>query len=261
MLPMSYILSADATLYYEEYGTGEPLVLLPGLLGSVESHWRRFMPEYAKHFHTIAVDLRGHGRTNNPSRRLVLSQCVDDLHILLDTLEIERALFCGYSFGGYLALAYAIRHPRKAGGVAVHATRYTWDADTVAAMAEALDPDAAAAKVPDWTAALARDHLPGNGPDGWRDLMLAARPLIRSLAGDGIGADGLGTLACPVLVTRCADDELVTHEEVERLAAAIPGGRSHTFGAGKHPLQSVPKQPFVDATTQFLLSCIPPTAG
>jgi pimeloyl-ACP methyl ester carboxylesterase len=250
MLTMSYILSADATVYYEEYGTGEPLVLIPGLLGTVESHWRRFIPEYAKHFHTIAVDLRGHGRTNNPSRRLLLSQCVDDLHVLLDTLEIERALLCGYDFGGYLALAYTLRHPGTVRGLVVHATPLSWNMDAVTA---AIHPER--------TVTLQQDHLPGNGPTGWSDLLQASRPLLESLSHDGLTENGLRTLACPVLVTLCEGDDVVPHAEAERLAAAMPQGRLHIFGTGQHSLHSIPKQPFVEVTSQFFLSCIVPTPG
>jgi pimeloyl-ACP methyl ester carboxylesterase len=261
MLTMSYILSADATVYYEEYGTGEPLVLIPGLLGSVETHWRRFIPEYAKHFHTIAVDLRGHGRTNNPSRRLPLLQCADDLRVLLDTLQVEQALLCGYSFGGYVALAYTLRHSDKVHGLVMHGMKFYWNEQSVAAMAGGLDPEAVAATVPEWAAALEKDHLPGNGPDGWRDLMHAARPLLRSLTSDGIGEDDLTHLGCPALVTVCDGDEMVPRQEAERLTSALPAGRLHVFERCTQALQSMPKQPFVDVTTKFFLSCVSPDAG
>ena len=143
----------------------------------------------------------------------------------------------------------------------MHATKFYWNEEVVAAMADSLDPDAASVKVPEWTAALARDHLPGNGPDGWRDLMHAARPLLRSLSSDGIGEDELTRLGCPALVTVCGDDEIVPRQEAEQLAKAMPDGRLHVFESCKHALQTMPKQPFVDVTTQFLLSCVSPDAG
>ena len=261
MVTVSYILSGDAAVYYEEYGTGEPLVLIHGLLGSVESHWRRFVPEYAKHFHTIAVDLRGHGKTNNPSRLLRLPQFVDDLHKLLDTLQIERVLLCGYSLGGYIALAYAIRCPEKVRAVVMHGTKFSWTAEAVAEATTSLDPQVAEAKVPEWTIALAKNHSPGNGPQGWRNLMAAARPFLTTLPAEGISQETLSGVRCPVLVSVCDGDPTIPRAEAEQLATALPGGKINVFEGCKHPLQSVPKHPFIEVTTRFFQSCFPQTPG
>jgi pimeloyl-ACP methyl ester carboxylesterase len=251
---MSYIRSGDAAVYYEEYGTGEPLVLIPGLLGSIESHWRRFLPEYARHFHTIAVDLRGHGKTDNPSGVLRLDQCVDDLHALLDTLQIEQAFILGYSFGGYLALAYALRHAAAVRALAVHATKFYWSSESVAGAAGLLDPDAAAATVPEWVTALESDHRPGNGPAGWRVLMEAARNLLQSLPRQGIPESALSAIRCPVLVSHCDDDDMIPLSEADRLAAVLPDARLHRLPGCRHQMQSVPKRPFVDLSVEFFRS-------
>ena len=64
---MSKIKVNDLTVYYEISGNGSPLVLLPGMLGTIESNWRRFIPALAQHYRTIAIDLRGHGGTDNPA--------------------------------------------------------------------------------------------------------------------------------------------------------------------------------------------------
>lgn len=258
---MSYILSGDAAVFYEEYGAGEPLVLLPGLLGTVESHWRRFLPDFARRFHTIAVDLRGHGKTNNPSRILRLSQFVDDLHKLLDTLQLDRPLLCGYSFGGYLALAYATRHGAKIRGMALHATKFFWDDDAVRAVAGDMDPETVSATSHERAAALQQDHLPGNGPGGWRELLNASRSFLATLPAEGPGEPALSAVRCPVLVSHCEADVMIPHAEAKRLAAALPAGRLHLFGGCGHPIGGLPKQPFVEVTTEFLLSCLSRAAG
>lgn len=64
---MAYGRSGDAVVYYEEYGGGPTLILLPGLLGTIDSTRRRFVPDLAAAFHVLVADLRGHGRTNNPA--------------------------------------------------------------------------------------------------------------------------------------------------------------------------------------------------
>jgi pimeloyl-ACP methyl ester carboxylesterase len=138
---MSLILSKDAALYYEEYGSGESLILVHDFLGSLETEWRRFIPMFARHFHTIAFDLRGHGKTNNPSGKLHLKTLVDDLHVLYDTLQIEQANICGNGFGGYIALAYGLQHPGRVRGLIMHGTRFFWNDVSTRAALEHLEAD------------------------------------------------------------------------------------------------------------------------
>ncbi|MFN0158666.1 MAG: alpha/beta fold hydrolase [Bacteroidota bacterium] len=177
---MSFIRSNDATIYYEEYGTGEPLILLPGLLGTIESHWRRFVPELGKHFRTIAVDLRGHGRTNNPSQTLSINTFLNDLENLFNALEIDRAHLCGYSLGGYIGLAYGLEHPRSIASVATHGTKFYWTREAIDRTLKTLDPGNILAKIPAWAEALQRDHAPGNGENGWKDLLKASSAFIKT---------------------------------------------------------------------------------
>ena len=117
---MSEIRVDDLTIYYEISGTGAPLVLLPGLLGTIESNWRRFIPALARHYRTISVDLRGHGRTDNPdpsgkesTGKLYIERMVDDLIGLLDGLEFEQASVLGYSLGGCVGLAAGLKRPGR----------------------------------------------------------------------------------------------------------------------------------------------------
>ena len=95
---MSNIQVNDLTIYYEVSGNGSPLLLLPGMLGTIETNWRRFIPALAKHYRTIAIDLRGHGRTNTPdpsgkagTGKLNIGQMADDLNGVLDKLGFEKA--------------------------------------------------------------------------------------------------------------------------------------------------------------------------
>lgn len=251
---MSYILSKDAALYYEEYGSGRTLILLPGLLGTIESHWRRFLPEFSRHFHTVAVDLRGHGKTNNPAGKLRLEMLVDDLHALVDTLQIERALICGYSLGGYIGLAYGLRHPGKIPALIMHGTKFFWTEQAVSAMIAQLDPESIMAKVPAWGQALQRDHQPANGTDGWRHLLLASAEFIRSLSEDGLNEATLALADFPILVSRGDADEIIPQEEAERLVSLLPNAAQRVLLDAKHPLQSVRKEALVEMVLEFHLN-------
>lgn len=59
-----------AKIYYEEYGQGEPLILLHGF-GRTASDWQLFIQDLSKHYRVIAWDMRGHGRSTSPDTSVV----------------------------------------------------------------------------------------------------------------------------------------------------------------------------------------------
>jgi pimeloyl-ACP methyl ester carboxylesterase len=250
---MSFILSKDAAIYYEEYGSGEPLILLPGLLGTLETHWRRFITDFSKHYHTIVVDLRGHGRTNNPSGSLRLRTFVEDLHALCDTLQIDRVRICGYSLGGYIGLLYGLQHPGRVLALIMHGTKFYWSEETVRAFAGELDPERIMANVPAWGGLLQQEHGSGSGTDGWKELLRAGSEFIRTMPVEGIPDDALHLAAFPVLVSLADEDELIPRHEAERLVQCLPDATLGIIENARHPMQTVPKQAFIDRSLSFLM--------
>ncbi len=99
-------------LYFETHGTGRPMVLLHGGLGSGEM-FGPVLPQLTRGHQVIAVDLQGHGRTADIDRPLDVRLMADDVAALIDHLGIEKADVVGYSLGGGVALQTAVRHPNK----------------------------------------------------------------------------------------------------------------------------------------------------
>lgn len=250
---MSLILSGDATIYYEEYGSGDPLVLLPGLLGTIETDWRRFISGFSDQFHTIAVDLRGHGRTNNPSGSLRLQLFVDDLHTLLDTLQIEKAYICGYSLGGYIGLAFGLEHAGSVRGLVMHGTRFFWSPEAALETQARMDPDSISIKLPQWET-LRREHSPGAGVEGWKDLLASGREFIGSIVDEGISLRALARARFPILVSVGDADDMVPHAEAEQLANSLPNASLLVLENTRHPIQTVSTSRFVTAVTSFFQS-------
>jgi pimeloyl-ACP methyl ester carboxylesterase len=97
--------------YYEIHGSGEPVLLLHGGLGSTDMFRGNVLPALAKTRRVIAVDLHGHGRTTLGDRRIDLTDIGNDLAVVLDRLGFKQVDVAGYSFGGGAALRLAIQHP------------------------------------------------------------------------------------------------------------------------------------------------------
>lgn len=102
----------DIDIHYREYGAGKPLLLLHpfGACGAV---WAPFIPELARHYRVIVPDLRGHGRSSNPSNEFTHRQSAEDIRALMDRLGIRRARAIGISSGGMTLLHLATRYPER----------------------------------------------------------------------------------------------------------------------------------------------------
>src|SRR3982750_1099724 len=101
-------------LYFETHGTGRPMILLHGGLGSGEM-FGPILPMLAAKHQVIAVDLQGHGRTADIDRPIDLRLMADDIAALIDHLRLEKPDLLGYSLGGGVAFFTAVKHPDKVG--------------------------------------------------------------------------------------------------------------------------------------------------
>jgi pimeloyl-ACP methyl ester carboxylesterase len=99
-------------MYYETSGQGEPLVLLHGFNGSGQA-WSRAIPDFAKRYQLIVPDLRGHGRSTNPSGKFTHRQSALDVFALLDTLGIRQFKAMGISTGGMTLIHMATQQPSR----------------------------------------------------------------------------------------------------------------------------------------------------
>lgn len=99
-------------MYYETSGEGEPLVLLHGFMQSHHSY-DPFIEEFAGRYRVVAVDLRGHGTSTNPSGEFTMRQSARDIFALLDHLEIEQFRAIGISAGAVTLLHMATMRPER----------------------------------------------------------------------------------------------------------------------------------------------------
>lgn len=110
---MPIIETAGAAVYFETSGSGEPLVLIPGFASGV---WSWFcQTDLADGLRVIKFDPRGIGLSRLDSAQLSIDRFVDDVRAMLDELELKSAHILGASFGGFVALEFALRFPERVG--------------------------------------------------------------------------------------------------------------------------------------------------
>lgn len=100
----------NAKVYYEVYGTGDPIVLLHGAYMTINSNWSELIPILSKTRKVIALELDGHGHTPLSNRPLNLKTSSDDVADVLKYLKIDSSDIIGFSYGGTVAFQFAIEH-------------------------------------------------------------------------------------------------------------------------------------------------------
>lgn len=111
-------------LYYEIHGQGEPLVMLHGGVDPSQVFGAP-LTEMAKTFKVIAIHARGHGLSRDSDAPWSIERAADDVAAVLRDRGIEKASVMGYSFGGKIALQFAIRHPDMLDKLVIVSTGYS----------------------------------------------------------------------------------------------------------------------------------------
>ena len=114
-------------LYFETHGSGRPLILLHGGLGSGEM-FGPTIPALADHHQVIVPDLQGHGRTADIDRPIDVRLMADDIAALIDHLGLDQPDVVGYSLGGGVAFFTASKYPAKVRRLVMASANTTRDA-------------------------------------------------------------------------------------------------------------------------------------
>ena len=97
-------------LYYEVYGTGEPLLLLHGYTLSSKS-WLPYVKDFENKYEVYLIDLTGHGKSEAFKENLSIPSVGADLNALIKHLKLEKIKAIGFSFGGDVLYQLALINP------------------------------------------------------------------------------------------------------------------------------------------------------
>jgi len=263
---------ADIALHVAVQGVGPPLIMLHGFTGSAET-LEAMASSLQRDFTVYRVDLVGHGRSAAPADAAcyTMDSCLAQLCALLDSLDIARAHWLGYSMGARVVLSLCAAHPER-----------VCSALLIGASPGIAEPELRAERVAA-DAALARrlrDRGIGDFVDYWmalplfasqrrlgaaywqrqRGLRLAnrAEALAASLTGMGCGAmaplhSALPAITCPVCLVVGAEDEKFLGI-AQAMAARLPRAQVAVVAGAGHAAHLEQAQACTDVIRAFFNS-------
>jgi proline iminopeptidase len=246
------------------------LLLLHGGPGFDHSSYRPYFDRFADTHQVVFVDHRGQGRSDerHDPTGWDLDTWADDVVRLCDALEIEHPVVLGTSFGGFVAIRYAARHPRHPGKLVLASTLAWRDSELIERrFGQRGGPRAAAS--------YHRLFVDGDtSPESWLDYLQVNMPLYNHTA-SGFGPrrswentrvlehfhvpfatmdlrDDVPRIEAPTLVLAGRDDPITPHECSTEIQGLLPDGLGRleiVEGAGHGPFRDQP-----EATEQILRS-------
>ena len=232
-----YIDIGDVNTWYDEDGSGEPLVLLHGGLCTNET-WGAQTPVFAERFRVIAPERRGHGHTADVPGPLTYDAMASDTIGFLDKVVGGPAHLVGWSDGGIVALLVALARPDLVNKMVVMGTNYDVDGivEGVEDVFANMDPNGDEMAM---FRSLYQMHSP-DGPDHWPTVFGKFAEMTQREP--HIPPAELGRISNRTLVV-VGDDDMISLDHTAALFGLLPNaelavipGTSHAVGMEKPEL-------------------------
>ena len=260
---MPKISIGDCSLHYEEHGSGEPLLLVPGL-GGVGASFFKQIPELSKHHRVIVHDHRGCGQRDRPVMKYSVEQMAQDVLRLMDALKIERANYLGHSTGGAIGQILAIEQPQRLKKLILSSTwthgdgfftrlfegrhallKHTGPMGYLRATSAVLYPGWWVAQNEKAITEQERQQAASFPPV---EVVLSRIEAIMRFD----RREQLARIKTPTLVSVAVDDGVTPLYFSQALAKAIPGAKLKQFEQGGHLLYQVVEQEYNRTVLDFL---------
>ena len=208
------------SLYYETYGSGQPLILLHGNGGSINAFSNQ-IPFFEKYYRVIAIDSRLQGKSGGSPDSISYDLMASDFCALLDHLQIDSAFVLGWSDGGINGIIMAMNYPKKVKKLAVSGANIVPDSSALLfadllAMKNFVEHDTTASK-----------------KDIALNKMMLHQPQIPFA--------NLQHIGCPVLVM-AGDHDIIKPEHTLKIFQSIPSASLCIFPDSNHDVcQQHPK--------------------
>ena len=253
----------DIEIAYTDEGSGPAVVFIHGYPFN-RSLWTEQANALAGTHRAVVPDLRGFGETDSGNLPSTMSQLARDLKLLLDHLQIEKALIAGLSMGGYVTLAFHKEFRDRVSGLLLANTRAEQDSDE----AKSSRREQAEKALTEGMAGIADSMLPklltpetvSKKPDlvkRIRDMMLKTGPKGAAAALLGMASredftTQLSEISVPVLILAGREDALIPMQHSERMHQAITSSRLAVIDHAAHVVNLEQAEAFNHEMMQFV---------
>jgi valacyclovir hydrolase len=242
--------AGEVTLHYERAGSGAPLLLVPGALGTGRSDFPDQIGWFAERgFDVIAPDPRGYGRSRPPERDFPLNfyhRDAADMFALMDSLGYQRFSLMGWSDGANVGAIMAAQRPERVERLVMFGGQSFLTPEDIATFNTIR-------RIADWAPkpAAAMRKIYGAQLDDLWDRYVAGQEALFESGGDLYGLL-LAKIRCPVLVLQGGKDPLVPVFQAEAIARGIANAELRVFPAGRHNIHMRQAEEFNLLTYAFL---------
>jgi valacyclovir hydrolase len=225
----------DFAIYYESTGQGDPLLLMPGALGTGTTDFPHQIPFFSKTHRVIAFDPRGYGRSRPPVRDYpphFYERDADDALALMTALNLRRFSVLGWSDGANSGTILAARNPERVTQLVV------WAGNSFLTEAE-LHIFQSMRSLSTWSerALEPMRAVYGSDLESLWESYVAGLERIYAAGGD-LYRPLLSAVRCPTLILHGDKDPLVPAEHPEIIHRGIAGSELIRFAAGKHNIHA-----------------------
>ncbi|HET7157739.1 MAG TPA: alpha/beta fold hydrolase [Burkholderiales bacterium] len=260
---MATVAIAGGQMYYEEAGSGEPLIFVSGLNG-VARYWQPQVAFFSTRFRVITYDHRGTGSSDKLQREFSIVEMTAELVELMDALHVARAHVVGLSTGGAIAQTLGIEYPDRVSRLVMCSTWTHCDPwfrrlfEARRAMFAQCGPELHAMFHPLWL--LPPDYVNAHDAeiDEERRRSVSAAPPVEVSIGriDALlrfdRRAGLANIRAPTLILAALNDYITPCYHGVALAEAIPGAQLEMLDGGGHSISKTRADYFNRRVMDFL---------
>lgn len=232
-----YVDANGLHIYYEEYGAGEPLILIHGGTG-VGQMWQPHVRFLAERYRVLTPDSRGHGHTANPTGQFSYRMMADDMAAFAEALDLRKPLVCGYSDGGQIALELGMRYPDLARALVIGAAWFKWSEyyarglQATGCSGPGAWDGARLRQVAPWFADLVQSWHAPLGDDYWQTLLNQIATLFWTPL--HYTPSDFARITAPALILSGDRDESIPLEQQLELYHLIPGAELAILPGADH---------------------------
>lgn len=202
-------------MFYQVFGSGEPILLIHGGLGHGDI-WSSQIADLLKDHRVIVPDSRGHGRSTRNDEPFGYDVMASDYLALLDHLKIEKTALVGWSDGGIIGIDIAMNHPERLTRLFAQAANVTTDG---------VDPKGFKSET--FVAYIERSGKDyerlSKTPNKFDDFLAQMDKMWKTQP--SWTKEQLGKITVPTAIVVGDHDEVIKRRHTEDIASAIPGAK------------------------------------